>query len=538
MLAFLSLHFSTESIMKKMEIPQEDFYSILEISSDAAPDAIKRSYFRLVRQHTPEKDPQGFERIRKAYETLHDPKRRAEYDALQRYGEEIRQLIDEAEALLKEEKWQLALRCLKQCLALYPGARYPRQLLTLTQLNLEHFALARKTLEPLLLEEPEDAEHHDLLGQIAFSEALQQKKPDTQKTLLQEAITAFQKAHQIQPKHPSYLLRLARAYKEAELYDQEIDCLKRALVPAAQIHSNNDLDIYLRLITSCLLRKREQDFQDATQQLRAVAQQLDQNKELPRVHFYLGHQLSQIGIEAYKAELFQQAAQLLSLADQLDPTENYAKMAQISEKHDIVAKEHLLWFNDESIPPAFRAFFHASFVEHISFEENKQLEIIQEKALETIGGFSVGDTDKTLQRFQSLYPNTSQHFANFFDNISQIIRTIRNHPPQGVYAWQVNSLSLLQAKHHNETYAPRSSSPTTSPRPQTSTAISSSPQQTNTPSTLPAPPTPTTPAPKQNNGWALSCAVIGAFVGLSVGPSGFFGGLILGYFIGLCIDDK
>lgn len=43
-------------------------YEILGIDENADEKAIKRAYFKLIRTHSPEKDPERFQEIRAAYE--------------------------------------------------------------------------------------------------------------------------------------------------------------------------------------------------------------------------------------------------------------------------------------------------------------------------------------------------------------------------------------------------------------------------------------------------------------------------------------
>ena len=45
-------------------------YEILGLQENASQAEIKRAYFRLIRQYTPEKDPERFQEIRRAYENL------------------------------------------------------------------------------------------------------------------------------------------------------------------------------------------------------------------------------------------------------------------------------------------------------------------------------------------------------------------------------------------------------------------------------------------------------------------------------------
>lgn len=51
----------------------EDPYEILGVSRDAGAEAIRQRYLALVRQFPPDRDPEHFARIRRAYEDVRDP---------------------------------------------------------------------------------------------------------------------------------------------------------------------------------------------------------------------------------------------------------------------------------------------------------------------------------------------------------------------------------------------------------------------------------------------------------------------------------
>src|SRR6266542_5406664 len=58
----------------------ESPYKILGVERTASESEIKQAYFAKVRQHPPERDPEGFKRIRAAYEKLRSGADRAETD--------------------------------------------------------------------------------------------------------------------------------------------------------------------------------------------------------------------------------------------------------------------------------------------------------------------------------------------------------------------------------------------------------------------------------------------------------------------------
>jgi curved DNA-binding protein CbpA len=55
-------------------------YKVLGVERTASEAEIKQAYFALVRQHSPERDPEGFKRIRAAYEKIRAGGERATTD--------------------------------------------------------------------------------------------------------------------------------------------------------------------------------------------------------------------------------------------------------------------------------------------------------------------------------------------------------------------------------------------------------------------------------------------------------------------------
>ena len=65
----------------------KDYYSIMGLDRKATAEEIKKAYRKLARKYHPDvsKDPDGeekFKDVAEAYETLHDPEKRAAYDQL------------------------------------------------------------------------------------------------------------------------------------------------------------------------------------------------------------------------------------------------------------------------------------------------------------------------------------------------------------------------------------------------------------------------------------------------------------------------
>lgn len=132
-----------------------ELYHVLELSPQASPEEIKRSYYRLVRKYSPEKDPERFKSIREAYETLSDPKGRDNYDALQKHGEQVSKLFDEAEAKMSDGEWSKAILLLKQIILLFPGGEAARNRLRICYIRAKEWDNAIKVYRKLTKDNPE-----------------------------------------------------------------------------------------------------------------------------------------------------------------------------------------------------------------------------------------------------------------------------------------------------------------------------------------------------------------------------------------------
>jgi len=98
-------------------------YATLGIAPSADAETIRRRYLELVRQFPPESDPESFQRIRRAYETLTDPKARRQYDKERFYGTTVTKLEIQIDKLENEGRYQDATRLLQQLVDIAPTSQ-------------------------------------------------------------------------------------------------------------------------------------------------------------------------------------------------------------------------------------------------------------------------------------------------------------------------------------------------------------------------------------------------------------------------------
>jgi len=141
-----------------------DYFELLGVDRTASPDEIKRAWARQVRIHTPDKDPKRNHELNQAKATLLDPKARKAYEATLDYGEEIEDLLAEAEAAIKAEEWDDAVGPLKEVLALYPDDDATRFKLAVVLYRADRERESADVLWGLVRREPNSSLYYHWLG--------------------------------------------------------------------------------------------------------------------------------------------------------------------------------------------------------------------------------------------------------------------------------------------------------------------------------------------------------------------------------------
>ena len=153
-------------------------YALLGVGPDASAADIKRAYFRGVKEHSPEQDPETFKLIRSAYETLSDPEARRDYDTLQQYGGEIQALSEEADSFAEAEDWGEAIRRYKRILVLDPHSGAARNALGLCHMQSADFAAAVSAYTTLVQQHPDSVAYRMNLGWAHFGASRQRPTHD------------------------------------------------------------------------------------------------------------------------------------------------------------------------------------------------------------------------------------------------------------------------------------------------------------------------------------------------------------------------
>lgn len=199
----------------------EDYYKILELRPGASQAEIKRAYFRLVRKYRPEKDPERFQEIRRAYEYL-----KAEEDKEKRglalqvpddpMGQRMMQQVEES---YRKKDFGLTIRTAEEGIRVFGSCSGYVYFLALAQRMEGQTGKSVKNLEMLTKQFPEIMEFQ---RELAFS--LQERGYGN------KALAAFEKAYDMGCRSAGFLLNYGLCCEDRGNMEKGIRVLKELIL--------------------------------------------------------------------------------------------------------------------------------------------------------------------------------------------------------------------------------------------------------------------------------------------------------------------
>ncbi len=232
-------------------------YSILEVPESATDSEIQRAYFRLVRLCPPQQDPENYQRLNEARETLLNPQRRGEYDQNRRNGVRVRVLVDQA-ALAMEKDPQKSLMLLKSAVTIAPDLPRTRALLAQLLIRMKNYDMAERQYNWLIRRTPHN---ESLRCKLARCLILQNKHTEAEHEL--RAVLRLNEAH-----YDAQLL-LARIYRIQNRIHELIEALEQAIA-ADELENFADFSALLQLLMVYIQVENTEGAEETAQRLLSV----------------------------------------------------------------------------------------------------------------------------------------------------------------------------------------------------------------------------------------------------------------------------
>lgn len=349
-----------------------ELYQVLEVSSQASTDEIKRAYFRLVRKYSPEKEPERFKQIRAAYDTLCDPKARSNYDAVQNYGDQIKELIGQAEQRMEAKEWSQAIPLLKQVLVITPISDAARNLLGLCYIHIENWDFAVKVYRALTKTNEYVPVYWSNFGHVYKQQAESLNDGDSDKAkLYYNARECFKQAVKLESFNSAPYLDIAETYLNESNYSEALAWAERAIGADGKV-DYNDFDAMLLICRVHLFSGETQKIEVMTQRIISL---LPNNLELRQ---YAANRFANLGFEVAKIaanlanfDIWRAALQFLKAAMNLEP--NNADVIILYEKVEeivVAIDQYELLTQDSLIIPGFQRLAAFCLADYFDFHDS------------------------------------------------------------------------------------------------------------------------------------------------------------------------
>lgn len=191
------------------------YYEILEINPDASQLEIKKAYFKMIRQYSPETNPEQFQKIREAYEYLKNAENAPKGPVFPPYSEPFaQQMAEQMMQASKEGNLKLYRDTCEQAWKLFPNDIQFLYHLVIAQRSCGNTGKAVKNAEKLVKMEPENKWFHRELA-VSYME----------RGFTQKAYSACEKAYQLGCRDMDFILIYASECYDYGEYPTELQIL-------------------------------------------------------------------------------------------------------------------------------------------------------------------------------------------------------------------------------------------------------------------------------------------------------------------------
>ncbi|WP_414566671.1 MULTISPECIES: J domain-containing protein [unclassified Anabaena] len=420
-----------------------ELYQTLNIPTQASSEEIRRSYYRLVRKHSPEKDPERFKLIREAYETLSDSKAKQNYDSLQQHGGQIIELLSQAEDRMQEENWTEAIRLLKHILVLSPGAEAIRNRLGLCYVHNQEWDEGIKIYQILTQSNPDVALYWSNFGYAYKEKAESLSDSDSRRyKIYQEARSCFQKSIYLESFNSQPFIVIAQTYLAEENYAEALNWAEKAIGADGKV----DFQDFDALFLICIIHLRNNQLEQVKSTAERIISCLPADEDVRNYvaakFAVIGFELLELGTKYINPNILTAALTFMEAAKRFSPGN-----AEIAKVHKDIS-EVVSAFNqfdilkeDYQIINGFKRLAAFSIMNALgTHESDYERETNFKSIIEEISNSTDSEVLASARRIKSTYPAIYQLNTEFFARLEKVAKEIsRQQQHQQQYQPTTNS---------------------------------------------------------------------------------------------------
>ncbi|MDF5726855.1 MAG: DnaJ domain-containing protein [Rhizonema sp. PD38] len=400
-----------------------ELYQLLEVSPQASSDEIKRAYFRLVRQYCPEKYPEEFKQIRTAYNTLYDSKARDNYDSLQQYGNQIKNLISQAEEKMNVEDCHSAISLLKQVLVLVPTADDARNLLGLCYIHTQNWDFAIKIYRSLTKNNPDVAVYWSNFGHVYKQQAEFLEDNDVDTKLYQNARECFQRAIKLESFNSEPYLEIARTYLDEKRYAEALAWAELAIGADGKVDAH-DFDAMLFICRVHLFNGQLHKIEETAQIIASLLPDNEARQYAASRFANLGLEVARVGAKLSDTYILRAALLFLNVARDFDKSdldikelyERVEEMIAALDQYELLKQDSLILYSCQRLAE----FCLADYFSLHDFEEDRKT--LLDDIMAEFFNVPAINIISSIMRIKSHYPAIYRLNKDLFDSIEQTSR--------------------------------------------------------------------------------------------------------------------
>lgn len=386
---------------------EESYYKVLGTTARIGNARIKEKYIQAVKKHPPETDPEGFEKVRRAYETLKDPEKRRQYDLKRKYGNSVDDLMHKAFSAIEEEDYEKATTLVKKAALIEPDNKNVLLGLMVLSIENENFEELENCFTKVINMESDPQEitaMFSVIGKLLFDQDYDEL-----------ALETFEKGRNLYPEQaPIFAIPLGIIYMEMGRLDEAMEQINSA-IPSQGEETFDDIHLFVtwsNLILEAgkgLISKVESRFRKLLRSLE------DEEKELAYDILLESYEEHYDAADFHKAAFFMNLLKIVADKDsfsEIKEMENEVKgLARIQKEIDRLRDD------ENAFPLLFIHAFEWFYEEHFPMEQLAEV-------LDSIPQFMI-DTLKEnkeeyaagIMRLKKKYPLLYKHFKEEWDGL-------------------------------------------------------------------------------------------------------------------------
>jgi len=371
-------------------------YDILGLEKDASSLAIKKGYFSMVRKYPPERYPDKFMEIRKAYETLSNEKTKREYDSILGMSNFVRVNFEQAQKLIEYGQFRKAIGMLEEISRHFPEILTVRNLLGEAYSKNGNTEKAIGIYKKLVEDAPDNGGFAGHLAHAYLNRGWQKK-----------AISAYLKAIELDKNNISLWMGLSDAYFANNDIGEAMNILERSLEHENDENRDSFGPIYFKL---ALLDINFRDINRLRMHLNKMTDIVSEDEE-DREN--AGWALLNITRQLMDYGLFSEAGETIKNAEKLMPGNEEVLNLKKSVDRFLEVDHEFSKFEDDSYDDYFKAMvFRKLFPEEELDDDPKKSKVIRIMD-ELVFLEEINKYKKQINRFRDAYPELYSRIKDF-----------------------------------------------------------------------------------------------------------------------------